>query len=76
VGEEILVSLIEIGEVTLDSSMGNVPFRSSGAMSGQNTRNPGSVQHRFKFLSAALGQKRTSHQLRIMSALPPKADIV
>jgi len=24
---------------------------------------------------SALGQKRTSHQVRVMSALPPKADI-
>ena len=25
---------------------------------------------------SALGQKQTSHQVRVMSALPPKADIV
>jgi hypothetical protein len=26
-------------------------------------------------LMSALGQKRTSHQVRVMSVLPPKADI-
>ena len=27
-------------------------------------------------LMSALGQKQTSHRLRVMSALPPKADII
>jgi hypothetical protein len=28
-----------------------------------------------ELLMSALGQKQTSHQVRVMSALPPKADI-
>jgi len=30
----------------------------------------------FGWLMSALGQKQTSHQIRVMSASPPKADIV
>jgi hypothetical protein len=42
---------------------------------GQNTRNPGSFQHRFNFLSTGLGKKQTSRPEISMSVIPPKADI-
>src|SRR5262249_18918516 len=36
----------------------------------------GAGEQSTRRVMSALGQKRTSHQVRVMSALPPKADIV